>query len=492
MTNAVTQTNTNFQADSTDLPTKTPFLFFLPALIFVATSSILFRTYLLMAQPEIKTNFLLLIKGFFGDLFIPFALATLASYFSHSRFTKFAITITALNNLLIHFDFLHFFHYEFRINQALLADKLWLKFIHADRPAFAFILIINAVFFYRMYQLSKKPYKHEYSQKRLSVAVFLCMIIIISQSIPATATFEESKSWEDFLKKKESLCKSIPDYSSYKSLLGIRYEDIFPSKNDLFITSPFFLQFVKQYDELSQEKLEPLKQQPWEKIWSHRGFHAKAEENSVEAVKSALRAGVKGIEIDVHYVQTTGKFVVNHDRLPESELAKKKDLHTFFTELHEDLAKAEFFWLDFKNLDVANLNQSIEELSKVCKEFELENKLFIESPDPFLLRSVSLAGIKTIFAIAYGNNNFFFDPETAAITRAKTVLSKCDLVSIPWKPAMYEDTWQAIGSFPMGLYTVNDEQILKILSFEDSVTAVLTDLEVVPTSLFANEISKEN
>ncbi|MGM0600245.1 MAG: glycerophosphodiester phosphodiesterase [Candidatus Rifleibacteriota bacterium] len=430
-------------------------------------------------------SFYLLIHGLIADLTIPACIVALVIYFNNEAFNKFSAIFITIFNIVILLDYLHFFKYDFRLNIELLYLKTWLSFIHMSRLAFATILILNLAIFYLLKSKTNKKVIISSQQKKTWLA--LATILIIIQSLTLKANLYQFSSWNKYYSSKKAISQTVPAVSSFKSLFSKTIMDFFPEELDIFIASPFYTKFQKEFIQRTHDKAfskTPLEEN---KIWSHRGFHKNAPQNSPEAVKLSLQNGIKGFEIDIRYVYGANKIVISHDPFPPAILAKKQDIFSFFDQIKSDLHSAEYIWLDFKNLYFTNIENSIKILKKLALKYKIDQKLLIESTNPFLLRKFANAGFKTILAIAYGQHNFKFTGPATSMMRSSTILSRCEFVTLPWQTMNYKSTWEALNGFPVGCYTVNDSNIIKFLVKRKSVFAILTDLEINPVSLLKND-----
>ncbi|MBM3579266.1 MAG: glycerophosphodiester phosphodiesterase [Alphaproteobacteria bacterium] len=86
-------------------------------------------------------------------------------------------------------------------------------------------------------------------------------------------------------------------------------------------------------------------------FFAHRGLVTKdSPENSVTSLTAAYKAGFRGVEFDLWFLD--GKFVVKHDEPKGEELPSLRDFLRFGNEMT--------YWLDFKNLDESNANKAFE------------------------------------------------------------------------------------------------------------------------------------
>ena len=443
--------------------------------------SLLNKGLLIYKEPALSHNLYLILHGFIADLTIPISIVALAIYFNRQTLTKFSAIFISFYNIVILADGLHFFKYDFRVNIELLYLKTWLKFVHLSRLEFASILILNLAIFYLLKTYSNKG--NFISAKKKTFWLAFATTLIITQNFPLRANFKNYTNWDSFFTAKKAIARTDPGVSSFKNLFSKTIIDFFPDEIKLFLKSPFFLKFQEEFLRKTENQAFGKTPIGSAKIWTHRGFHENASQNSPEAVKLALKNGIKSFEIDIRYVYGINKIVISHDPYPPAILSARQDLFSFFGEIESELHLVDYIWLDFKNLYFTNIEDSIKILQEVSKKYDLNKKLLIESINPILLRKFSNAGFMTILARAYGNKNFKFNETRMYIMRAYAILSKCKFVSLPWQTSSDENTWKALNGYPVGFYTINDRNQLKRLSKEKSVFALLTDLELNPENL---------
>ena len=87
-------------------------------------------------------------------------------------------------------------------------------------------------------------------------------------------------------------------------------------------------------------------------IFAHRGLVTKnSPQNSISSLKAAYEGGFKGVEFDLWFVD--GEILIKHDHpQKEEKLPNLRDYFCFKNQLS--------YWLDFKNLDRANVKKVFE------------------------------------------------------------------------------------------------------------------------------------
>jgi len=154
------------------------------------------------------------------------------------------------------------------------------------------------------------------------------------------------------------------------------------------ITILFILRTDAVYDYIYQYKTYTLSQQNEEfkgKIWAHR----------VNSIGKAREASFmfQGIEIDVVFDGNNNNFDVNH---PPDE-----SIHLSLENLLESLPKKPAtlsYWLDYKNLNKANLKSSLEKLVQLSSTFQIKrSSIIVESDKHTLLPLFTEHGFKTSY-----------------------------------------------------------------------------------------------
>ncbi|MFZ5950948.1 MAG: hypothetical protein ACOYXC_09605 [Candidatus Rifleibacteriota bacterium] len=442
----------------------------------VIITSCAFRIFCLFSYPKLNEQFFLLIHGIINEAVFPLSLVAIAAFYRHESLSRFFLVLVWLQNIIISWDFFHFFRYGFRINSDLLIDQRWLAFIRSERPAFAGVIFGNILLFWIILKLSN-------SSKSLILPKpfpFLLTVVVMHFCIlfrPA-ADLTRVVEWEQFIEAQEKILKTRLEISSHHSHFKLKLEEVFPDPIKCFAQSHFYELFASRFSGKPKPQLTFLN--PEEKIWSHKGFHQSLPENTPEAGLMALSKNFSGLEIDVHFLLHQPGLVVSHD-FPDKR--KAVFLEIYLKSLAPYLPRLKGLWLDFKNLHQANIEKSLQFLNELSEKFPVRDRLLIESDDALLLRKVSQAGFRTILAIGYGNESFQITEAENFAIRSLIVLSNCEMVSLPWQTALKESTWECLKDFPVCFYTVNDPEVLKILAQKNQVYCILTDLETDPGSL---------
>lgn len=145
-----------------------------------------------------------------------------------------------------------------------------------------------------------------------------------------------------------------------------------------------------------------------DKFWLHRV-------NSV-AKQKELAHKYKGIEFDIIYYEKENSFENSHDKkdLQKYNLAKQFQQYASASANNE-------IWLDFKNLNENNQQESLECLNALVAEYHIEkSKIWVESKSWQALKSFKLGGFKTSYYFPYYKFNEMTEDEIKFV-RKQTV-----------------------------------------------------------------------
>ena len=161
-------------------------------------------------------------------------------------------------------------------------------------------------------------------------------------------------------------------------------------------------------DHQLESRVPPNAYQNCSKIWSARGlYNQRSEQNSLVSMKRAFNKGAIGAEVDFHFDLELNQFIISHDH-PKKDANGKyiypKKSGRLLTLEHflDELGKDKYFWLDYKNLDKLNedqTQQAIERLLSITKLGDIRERLYVEGSTPTILSKYTDAGFKTILAI---------------------------------------------------------------------------------------------
>lgn len=127
------------------------------------------------------------------------------------------------------------------------------------------------------------------------------------------------------------------------------------------------------------------------KVWLHRA-------NDI-AKAQYFQDKYAGLELDVHFVDSLGTFVVQHDFGANSKLL----LEDWFAAV--DNRSNLGFWIDYKNLDYGNMEASAKEMARLRKTYNLKGMVIVESSNAGCLKAFDDLGFRTSFYIPFAYPN---------------------------------------------------------------------------------------
>ena len=111
-----------------------------------------------------------------------------------------------------------------------------------------------------------------------------------------------------------------------------------------------------------------------------------------------LSSETAGFECDVYFDETLGHFKVYHDSTHLSQLQLDSLLAIY---KYRNLTAS--VWLDFKNLDETNKAASLNEVKRLQKKYNLNNKIIVESGCIKCLTDYCDSGFFTSYSVPYFN-----------------------------------------------------------------------------------------
>ncbi len=131
--------------------------------------------------------------------------------------------------------------------------------------------------------------------------------------------------------------------------------------------------------------------------------------NSIQQF-NALPGDIAGFEMDVYFDTTKNYLEVYHDSAGYSNLKIEELL-----KLYQSKNLTAAIWLDFKNLTNANKQQSLNYILHIRENYNLQNKMIIESSSPQLLKSFCDSGFYTSYYIPFFNPYLLTENENIAM-----------------------------------------------------------------------------
>jgi len=437
-------------------------------------TSVSFRTYILITEHLHDFSYLA-IRGVLNDLTLPFAFMFIALHFNRRWLYKIATWASAISVLLISADFYHFSGFKIRINSDLFANDMLIQWIRSGKVFFLCLLAFTYAAF-RIFNTRSTRSPHCSTRCHRRKVVFLLATISLFAAYGVDTSYNlpvKADNWDEYLSTTSSLTRSSLGISSFHCLSSLNLHTQTISPIQLFFNSHFADNCKNQFDSFAAENEKLNKNESFDKIWLHMGYHnEQIKANSVHSVAEAFASGHAGVELDIHYISDLNQIIVCHD-LPESY----QDA-LYLDELLKNTApknKKQYFWLDFKNLSYSNASEALQLLSDVLARNQLLNNVLVESSNPFMVRKMRSFGLKGTWGVFYGYNSARFDEKNISTFKSLAVLSKCEMVSLPWE-TYDENAQRKLGELPVAVYTVNDFGEISRLMKLPQVRIVLTDL----------------
>jgi hypothetical protein len=220
-------------------------------------------------------------------------------------------------------------------------------------------------------------------------------------------------------------------------------------------------------------------------IWSSRGIYdSKKEQNSLSSFGRAFDAGYLGVEVDCYYDKGLNQFIVSHDRNktnPDGSHFELKDGKLLTLEvLFNTLGKDHYFWIDYKNLDHLNEEESlasIRRLDSISQIHHVKSRLYIEGSTPNHLEYYTHAGYKTLFAFGPLRDNHIFSSISSNIYKIAYYFYDLSAIAIHYgsidNPKYGKDSQKNLKGIPTFLFHVPDDETLLKTLLEKSELRVL-------------------
>jgi hypothetical protein len=204
--------------------------------------------------------------------------------------------------------------------------------------------------------------------------------------------------------------------------------------------------------------------------WSHRGKNnAGLPENSIAAFEYVLQQGVTGIEVDVFWDEATKQMLVTHDT---PQAVKQYPLLKEIIGRFKDSAS---YWLDFKNLNSANVKQVQEQLSQLAAAYQVQDKIYIESSNGPVLRKINTSTIRTLYWVQYGRH-FPKRPIKLLYIKSLIVFSKFYGYTSSYS-LMDDDFKKQFGGLPLYIFHATAQELGKEAAAPSSIKVQLVDEE---------------
>jgi len=196
-------------------------------------------------------------------------------------------------------------------------------------------------------------------------------------------------------------------------------------------------------------------------IWKH---HV----NDISELYRYYNYGYKGIEFDVRYFQGKGIFVT-HDTVSDNKIDSLISIKDYLSELGNKIN----YWVDFKNLDSKNVEQTIDYFNLYLDDKSILNNLYIESRDAAALGRLKEAfpNINTMLYIKrFGETRYLH-----RLYFYKFNIYKNNIDSVTTSIDRYNSVFiKDFKNLNLFVYDVNDRKIAEGLVY-DGVDIILTD-----------------
>jgi len=201
-----------------------------------------------------------------------------------------------------------------------------------------------------------------------------------------------------------------------------------------------------------------------EKLWKHR---------FLDPVKdSVLIKKFSGFEVDVFFNKSTNCFDVKHHGK-----VSNYTLTSYFNEFKNLTDK--FFWLDFKNLNSDNYKASSQKISEICLQYNMKDKIFIESKNMMLLHSFQELG----FSVSYWVPNYHFFGSIVSSFKVRNNIIEynpnaisCDFHSLHFYTKKFPN--YNIYCWTNEMRNEKDKARILKISENENIKIILTDFEI--------------
>lgn len=228
------------------------------------------------------------------------------------------------------------------------------------------------------------------------------------------------------------------------------------------------------------------------KVWASRGlYNDHSEQNSIVSMQRAFAEGALGVEVDFYYDVKMDRFIISHDHP-----VKDTEGNLIYTEKNgklltlerflQILGEGHYFWLDYKNLDKLNVQESehaIERLLSITAKDTVRERLYIEGSNPLRLSLYTDAGFKTILGIHPLRESSLFSSIVINGYKMGYYFSHITGIALAYgsidDPKYGEETEKSLASIPLFLFHVPDDQeLLHTLVGKSAVRVLLVGRDV--------------
>ncbi|GAB4275435.1 MAG: hypothetical protein Kow0029_16570 [Candidatus Rifleibacteriota bacterium] len=440
-----------------------------------------FRLFVLVkASHQLKFAYLV-IFGSLAEIQVPLILLSIGIYARKMFFWLSSYMIMTFIHVFILLDFLHYDYFGIRINRDIFepeAFKAWTSIaIFQFLAILAFVTVLQLFIIWASKQKTDVFLDSSRSNNSSNFNLLLvctCIVLVVVSFRPSNPN-SQVPDWDSYLATQTFSKKTHLHQGSLEAAWKFKLLDFSVNEFDLYRNSPFYKNNIINFRTFAQKIASESVFWPLKKVWSHRGAHSKLKENTSEAFLKAFKAGYPAIETDIFYYPPEKTLVLSHDPFSKESRAGLQTLDEALSVLSEKKVPYEAIWLDMKNLSPLNYRQIGRLIINIQTRFNLKDKLLVETIDPLISRKFAKAGIKTIWAVFYGQKNANFSENLHNYVKSCAIFSKCSAVSMPCE--IVKQALPVISPFPIVTYTVNDREKIKSLAREPAIKVILTDLE---------------
>lgn len=221
-------------------------------------------------------------------------------------------------------------------------------------------------------------------------------------------------------------------------------------------------------------------------VWSSRGLYASSiKQNTIQSFKKAFDEGFVGVEVDCYYDVLLDKFIVSHDQTKNSngknEYTLKNGELLTLREVFSSLGEGHYFWIDYKNLDRLNEEESlkaIKRLNTIISVDDLKKRIYLEGSTPNHLQYYSDAGYKTLFAFGPLRENHLLASISSNFYKMIFYFYDISAIAIQYgsveNPKYGAKAEKNLKGIPVFLFHIpNETELLKELAKKDEVRVML-------------------
>nr|MBP6315850.1 hypothetical protein [Chitinophagaceae bacterium] len=204
--------------------------------------------------------------------------------------------------------------------------------------------------------------------------------------------------------------------------------------------------------------------------WIHRGLYngITVFENTVAAFDSAKDMGLKGIELDIFYIDSINDFVVTHD-LPNPYGLPPLLLSDVISRYDSSY----YYWFDLKNLSTENQEKITARFQDITPA-HVKTKVYIESGAAKPLGFLAKSGFNTIYWIQYNRTHFIKSFLKKIWIKWDCIRYKFDGVSMGMTLAD-EDFFESFETIPKFIFHIYTPELFLQVKNRSNIAVYLMD-----------------